>query len=829
MGVFMQTIDLSGEWNLKQSGKKELTKAAVPGCIHTDLLAAGKIPDPYYRDNESRLHWIGEVDWLYTRTFNIPAAFLKHERIILRCEGLDTFATIAINNQVIARTENMFRTYEFDVKNALKPGKNTIQVRFDSTIPYINKREKERHLPAWKGPHDVQGGNWVRKEPCNYGWDWGPVLVTCGIWRPIKLVAFNAARLNDVRIDQKHLPDGSVTLDVTAALESVGKNISVTSNVTVSHGKRTLKTAADFKNSRARVTFNIKNPELWWPNGMGKQSLYDVTVNLLAKDGGLLDTVTRRIGLRTLKLHRKKDKWGESFCFAINGVPFFAKGANWIPADTFAPSLATKDYADLLQSAAAANMNMLRVWGGGIYEADVFYDLCDELGICVWQDFMFACSTYPTFDPAFLENVRAEAEDNIRRLRHHPCIALWCGNNELEPGLLADKWDDNHMSWQDYAKLFDELLPAIVKKLDPARDYWPCSPHVPHGDRMKFADDRWGDAHLWQVWHSKQPFEWYRTSQHRFASEFGFQSFPEPKTVYGYTAPEDRNITSYVMEHHQRSDIGNTAIMTYLLDWFRLPSDFNTALWLSQILQGLAMQYAIEHWRRNMPHTMGALYWQLNDCWPVASWSSIDYHHRWKALHYIARRFYAPVLVSGVENTKTGSVELYITSDLLENKTGNISWLVTDVLGKTLFKGDKPVAILPRQSRRIHVLKLGKFIESCGIRDLMVWVELSVDGKRVSSNFISFARPKHLDLLHPDITAKVGREKLGGTTVTLTTKAPALWVWLELEGTDARFSDNFFHLLPGKPVKIAVHTDKAVSSEEISKRLRIRSLFDTYK
>ncbi|MFA5309780.1 MAG: glycoside hydrolase family 2 protein [Dehalococcoidales bacterium] len=823
----MRTIDLSGQWRLRPSGKKELIRATVPGCVHTDLLAAGKIPPPFHRDNESELQWIGETDWLYTREFVVPADFLQHERVLLRCEGLDTFAVITVNAKEIARTDNMFRTWEFDVKHALQPGKNRIQVRFNSTIPYIKKHEKERRLPAWKGPLDVPGGGWVRKEPCNYGWDWGPVLVTCGIWRAIKLIAFNTARIGDVRLGQRRLKDGGVALDVTAAIESLGKD-AVTAVVTVSHGKQILQAAAPFKRGRARVTFNIKKPALWWPNGMGRQPLYNVTVNVLNKDGFTLDSVAKRIGLRTLKLWRKKDKWGESFGFAVNGVPFFAKGANWIPADAFAPRLTRQDYADLLQSAAAVNMNMLRVWGGGIYEDDVFYDLCDELGICVWQDFMFACSAYPAFDPAFLENVRREAEDNIRRLRHHACLALWCGNNELETGLLADKWDAAHMSWEDYSKLFDVLLPDIVKRLNPARDYWPCSPHVPHGDRMKFADDRWGDAHLWAVWHSKQPFEWYRTSRHRFASEFGFQSFPEPRTVYAYTAPADRNITSYVMEHHQRSDIGNTAIMTYMLDWFRLPRDFDSTLWLSQVLQGVGMQYAIEHWRRIMPRSMGALYWQLNDCWPVAGWSSIDYHHRWKALHYLARRFYAPVLVSGLEDAKKGVIDIYITSDLLESSAGVLSWRVTDVKGRTLLRGKKSVVIASRLSRRVHVLKLADLVKTHTTRDLLIWVELAVRGKVVSSNLISFARPKHLEMVPPDITARARREKGGSTTVTLTAKAPALWVWLELEGEDARFSDSFFHLRPGRPVKIAVHTENPLSLEDISRRLRVRSLVDTY-
>jgi len=563
---------------------------------------------------------------------------------------------------------------------------------------------------------------------------------------------------------------------------------------------------------------------------MGDQPLYTITVSLLDIDGSLLDTTEKRIGLRTLRLQRKKDRWGETFQFAVNGVPFFAKGANWIPADTFAPRLKDDDYADLLESAAAVQMNMLRVWGGGIYEPDKFYDLCDELGICVWQDFMFASATYPAFDRSFMENVRIEAEENVRRLRHHPCIALWCGNNELEMGWWAgDEWNDLQMSRSDYLKLFDDLLPDIVNRLDPERNYWPCSPHSPHGDRKDFNNDHWGDAHLWQVWHGKQPFEWYRTSMHRFASEFGFQSFPEPKTVHGYTEPQDRNITSYVMEHHQRSGIGNTTIITYLLDWFRLPKDFEMVLWASQILQGMAMKYATEHWRRNMPRTMGALYWQLNDCWPVASWSSIDYHHRWKALHYMSKHFFSPLLASGVENIEKGNVELYITSDLVKTCTGKLSWSLTSVKGEILLQDLLQVDIPSRRSRHVHTLQLKKYLKEYGVRDLMLWLDLSVEGRHNTTNFVSFARPKHLELRDPCIEAKISSDNKDNAVVTLTAKAPALWTWLELDDIDARFSDNFFHLLPGKPAQVKISTRNAVTLEMIRKQLRVRSLIDTYR
>jgi beta-mannosidase len=824
----VQVIDLNGEWTLRQAGKKEVIKAVVPGTVHTDLMAAGKIPDPYYQDNEDRIQWIGEADWLYKRTFNVPKEYLFNEQVLLRCEGLDTLATIWINSQEIARTDNMFRTYEFDVKNILKPGMNTIEIQFDSTILYIKQQQEQHPIPLRDPPHGVSGANWVRKEQCNYGWDWGPCLLTCGIWRPVKLFAGKALKFKDVSIGQKHLKDGSVTLDIKTELTGGGPAVSAGASVTVSLGQNTVvKGNIAFIDGLGNIRLNIPKPELWWPNGMGSQPLYTVVINLVSKEGTLLDNVTKRIGLRTLHIQRKPDKWGESFQFAVNDVPFFAKGACWIPADTFAPHLKPEDYRDLIQSSADANMNMLRVWGGGFYEDDIFYDLCDELGICIWQDFMFACATYPAFDSSFMDNVRAEAEDNVLRLRHHPSIALWCGNNEMEQGWVGDEWNDRQMSWADYGKIFDKLLPEITAELDPERDYWPCSPHSPLGDRNDFNNPQWGDAHLWDVWHGKKPFEWYRTAQHRFCSEFGFQSFPEPKTVDGYTAPQDRNITSYVMEHHQRSGIGNTTIMTYLLDWFRLPDEFENTLWLSQILQSMAMKYAVEHWRRNMPRTMGTLYWQLNDCWPVASWSSIDYHHRWKALHYMAKEFYSPLLVSGVEDAAKGTVEIYLNSDLMDAAAGEISWTVTTVGGEVISKGKEKTEI-KRGSRRVNVLNLTKDIKTYGVRNLMVWLELSVKGQTVSTNFVTFARPKHLELCNPAIKTEIGQAG-GNIVVTLTAKSPALWIWLELTDIDARFSDNFFHLRPEKPVKITITSTEPLSPAQIKKNLRVRSLFDTYK
>jgi beta-mannosidase len=825
----MRSINLGGEWDLKQSGVKDSILATVPGTVHTDLLAAGKIPDPYYRDNEDSLKWIASADWVYSRTFSLTGDFLRHEHILLRCEGLDTLAVIKVNSHTIARTDNMFRTYEFDVKQYLKIGENTIEIRFDSTIAYIKKREAERHIPLRKGPYDESGGNWVRKEQCNYGWDWGPCLVTCGIWRPILLIAYDFVRFKDIYIRQKHSKNGTVELGISVTAETA-RGIPVTAVVTVSRNKRrVIGSKTIMRAGKARMSLGVKSPQLWWPNGLGRQPLYDVTVKLIDKNKKVINTVTKRIGLRKLRLERKKDKWGESFRFMVNDVPFFAKGADWIPADTFAPHITRDDYVDLLRSATDANMNMLRVWGGGIYEPDVFYDLCDELGICVWQDFMFACAAYPTFRQGFMDNIRVEAEDNIRRLRHHACFALWCGNNELEQGWVGNKWNETQMSWKDYSALFDKLLPSIVKRLDPERDYWPCSPHSPYGDRKDFNNPQWGDAHLWNVWHGRQPFEWYRTAMHRFVSEFGFQSFPHPATIESCTEPGDRNITSYIMEYHQRSNIGNPTILAYMLDWYRLPKNFEMMLWLSQILQGMAMKYAIEHWRRNMPRTMGALYWQLNDCWPVVSWSSIDYYHRWKALHYMAKQFFAPVLVSAVEDTTEKSFSIYVSNDLRETRTGKISWQVTNVEGNSLLQGEQELEIPPGKSRCVKVVKLPENLKTHNIRDIMFWVELSLNGKSVSSNFASFTRPKYLELHKPDIKVDITRKEKENAVLTLTAKTPALWVWLDMENTNARFSDNFFHILPGKPVEVTLKTDVQLFVAEIRQRLRVCSLIDTYQ
>ncbi|MFW5802766.1 MAG: beta-mannosidase [Verrucomicrobiota bacterium] len=829
----MTHLTLNGQWTLQKAGDGNDIPASVPGDVYRDLLEAGAIPDPFFRDNENELQWIGESDWVYSRTFNVQAELLEHDAVRLACEGLDTFATISINGRRLARTDNMFRAWEWDVKNILKPGENTIQVFFESTFPYIRKQDAEQ--PIFNGGArnpKLKAANhgWVRKEQCNYGWDWGIKAVTCGIWRSIGLAAFNTARITDLHIQQDHSEPETVNLNITVDTECfTGQPLQASATVRKSEFDIATETAT-VKDGGGTITLRIENPELWWPNGLGEQPLYELNVEL--RNGNtLLDSARRRIGLRTLRLDRHDDQWGESFQFVVNGVPFFAKGANWIPADGILSRMTPDRYRQLVADTAAANMNMLRVWGGGIYEDDSFYEACDEHGICIWQDFMFACSAYPTFDEDFLESVKHEARDNVRRLRHHCCLALWCGNNELEQmNLPSDEgWGAERMPWDEYIRLFDHLLGGIVAELNPEVDYWPSSPHSPRGDRTDHNNPKWGDAHLWDVWHRKQPFEWYRSCTHRFNSEFGFQSFPEPKTAATYTIPADRNITTWVMEHHQRSGIGNTTIMQYMCDWFRLPVGFENTLWTSQILQGMAIKYACEHWRRSMPRGMGTLYWQLNDTWQVASWSSIDYFGRWKALHYMARHFFAPLLVSGLENPENGTVEIHVTNDCRNQTEGTVKWTVTDLKGNVILENSTGFNQPAGSSAAATTADLNELLNTHTPRGLLVWLDLEVGGQSVANNLVLFARPKHLELeRRPGISAEIRETENDTFSVSLNATSPALWTWLEVEDADARFSDNFVHLRPGMPRTITVIPAEPLTKNQLEQRLKIRSLVDTY-
>lgn len=818
--------DLGGHWELCDPVTDRVWPGVVPGSVHLDLLRAGEITDPFLRSNEREVAWIGERKWVYRRRFDLPDDMVGRGRVLLRFHGLDTLATVRLGGRVVLRADNMHRRWDVDITRWVVPAGNELEVTLASPLRAVRSKQLRRPLPGWWAMMCEPGVSWLRKQISNFGWDWGPWLVTSGIWRPVELVAFDGSRLDDVHVRQQH-GDGAVTLSVGVWVEQIDRRPRSVVVRVASAGTVVAEGSAEVTAAAAHVPVVIENPSLWWPNGLGDQPLYDVEVDLLDGDS-VVDRVRQRVGLRTLELVREPDEQGESFAFACNGLRFFAKGANWIPADAVVGRADPATLRHMVDDAAAVNMNMLRVWGGGVYEDDALYDACDERGICVWQDFMFACATYPAFDAAYLRSVEAEAADNVRRLRHHPSLALWCGNNEVEMGLVGDRWTSTTMSWTDYRRLFDEVLPDVVTRFDPDRAYWPGSPHTPGAGRHDANDPSAGDAHLWGVWHGGEPFEAYRTTTHRFVSEFGFQSLPCPATVESFTEPEDRNLTSPVLDLHQRSTVAGTSgtghLVRYLLDWFRMPSGFEETIWQTQILQAIAVSIGVEHWRTQAPHTMGALYWQLNDCWPGWSWSSIDYHGRWKALHYAARRFFAPLLLTAVPDPTQGTITVHLCNDRPSTATGVLRLELTRADGTVIRHEQRKVQVGALRSERVAVFSAKDELAKFGAGDVLVWLELLADDEPMSSTLVTFCPPKTLALVEPRLRATLHRDG-----VRLESDHPALWAWPTVEDLDVRWSDSFVHVRPGRPVDLSFESKPALAVAELRRRLVVRSLFDTWR
>jgi beta-mannosidase len=615
------------------------------------------------------------------------------------------------------------------------------------------------------------------------------------------------------KIDGKY----KATLDVEVTVELVGESTKPFQAVitVLDQGKTIAKKNFTVAEGFGRGQLEIEHPKLWWPAGMGEQPLYEVNLELLNADGKTVDTKSQRIGLRELKAVLPQ---GDSpLHFEVNGIPFFSKGANWIPCDSFTSRITPEILRRYVADAAAVNINTLRFWGGGYYEDDALFDACDEIGICVWMDFKFACAAYPAFEPEFMENVRHEARDNLRRLRHHPCIAVWCGNNEISLWWWkGPTWAPNRMSTADYDELFKNLLAEEVRRYAPQANYVSGSPDC-------------GDTHYWEIWHGPKTFDAYRT-QGGFMSEFGYQSFPEPKTIRAFTNEEDRkSVTSDVMNWHQRSggSSGNQKMVDMIHHYFNPPKDFDATLWLSQILQGYGIKIGAEYWRQTMPKSMGCVYWQYNDIWPGMSWSSVDYFGRWKALHYMARKFYSPMLVSGLENIKDGAIDIFVTSDELESYHGKLIWNVTDLDGKSLAQESMPIKIDARKSEMVKSLNLQEQIQKLGANGFLTWLKLEVDGKTVSENLVLLALPKELKLADPKLATAIN-DSSNGFVVTIKSEKPALWTWLELENADAKFSDNFVHVTPDAPQTILVQPKQSLSKENFIQQLRVRSLFDTY-
>jgi len=820
------TIPINAGWQFREAGKDEWHAATVPGCVHTDLLANKLIEDPFYRDNEKKQQWIGKTDWEYQGHLTVTAATMQREHVELVFEGLDTYAEVYLNDALLLKADNMFRTWRVDCKAALKTGNNILRVRFRSPINEVLPvmAQIKYQLPA---PND-QGeltSPYTRKAPYQYGWDWGPRFVTSGIWRPVSLEAWNQARVSDVQIITRQIntDTASLTSNIEVTASAPSRAIVVVNNLT----DRTVAARKEINlasgTNRIPIDFAVPHPQLWWPNGLGAHPLYTFQAQVII-NGRSIDQKSTRIGLRTLELRQQPDGNGKSFAFVINGVPVFAKGANWIPADSFPTRITKAKYRQLVGSARDANMNMLRVWGGGIYESDDFYDACDEMGILLWQEFMFACSLYPA-TPQFLDNVRQEAIDNVTHLRNHPSIVVWCGNNEVETAWQHWGWKDKlpAVLWDDYQKLFHGVLREVTAAYDPTRPYRPSSPSANLEDDPE--TQRIGDTHYWQVWHAAKPFSEYESQHPRFMSEYGFQSFPAIETVRSYTNETEREIQSPVMLAHQRHPRGNQLIREYMLREYPEPKDFESFLYVSQVLQAEGIRTGAEHLRRIMPHNMGSLYWQIDDCWPVASWSSIDYYGRWKALQYYARYFYSNLLIS--PHVEDERLKFYVVSDQTKPTPAKITVALMNFEGQVLKSFDREVIIAPLTSSSYFGVALKDLLKDADKQNSFLYCELLVDGKVVSNHDQFFAPFKQLHLPQPRITYDVAPAPKG-FQLTVKSDKFAKAVYLSLGDHDGSWSDNYFDLVQGKPIVVQYHARAPLTLGELRRRLTIRSMVDAF-
>jgi beta-mannosidase len=803
--------------------------ATVPGDVHLDLIANKKIDDPFYRDNEAKLQWIENASWEYRETFEVTPAMLGRAHVDLVFDGLDSAAQVLLNGKKILDSNDAFRIWRVPAKQYLHAGRNSLYVVFPSPI---TAAQQVAALDPWQPRTKTEPKTYIRKPAYEYGWDWGPRFVTSGIWHPVHLDAWDKARINDFAIRQRDVSksvahvdaeveveaasDGSAQVAVQYTAPGAPTPVNLTRTVTVHAGDNVID-----------LPIEIRQPKLWWPVGYGDQPLYEFSSRLLV-EGQQADSRSTKTGLRSIVLDRHPDQWGRSFQLVVNGIPIFAKGADVIPFDSFANRVTSADYRRILESARDANMNIIRHWGGGYYETDEFYQICDELGIMIWQDFMYGNDWQPgTYD--FKLTMEAEAEDQVRRLRNHPSIVIWCGNNETE---LALSWngrdklppDVKFQMWQDYLTEFSGILNRVVERLDAETPYWPSSPS---SDYEELSDTyQSGDAHVWDVWHGRVPFSTYETHHPRFVTEYGFQSFPEMRTIEAFTQAEDRTgIFTPVMLAHQKNNEGNSLIHDYLLKDYPEPKDFPSFLYASQVLQAEGIKIGAEHFRRNRPETMGSIYWQLNDCWPVASWSSIDYYGRWKALQYYARRFYAPTLVS--PHLEKGVVKVYIVSDRTMTQAAKLDVRLMDFEGKVLVEDKHDISVDPLSSQVYLEWPLAKLTQAGAADTSRVFVvaELSSSGALLSRNLTYLAPTKEVHLLPAHLTVDTTGTN-GKYTIRVTSPVLARSVLLSFGSLDAKVSDNYFDLLPGETREIDVTS--AASLDELKAEVRVISLIDAF-
>lgn len=873
---------LNGTWRMRRVGQTQEYRAVVPGSVLSALIDAGAVDDPYFRDNEYHIRELFWHDYEFFRSFTVSAAQLSHEKIELVCHGLDTLAEIFLNGTSIAKTSDMHRTYRFPVGPLLREGENEIRIVFSSTLRYIeNYRTDKGKEIGYIASGAMRGNQYLRKTHSMFGWDWGAQLPDAGIWRDIELICYSEARIADVKIRQRH-GEGTVTLRVETALEILEQKnykVSVTLAPSYFNGKKLpatevlAKTAMVMAGSDSlSVELIVEKPRLWWPNGLGDQNLYCLHIGLKpagAAAGGAaalqilktepIDERDYTIGLRTLTVSQDEDEWGSEFCFQVNGIKLFSKGANYIPEDCIYSRITKQRIDMLLSSAKRANYNTIRVWGGGYYPSDTFYELCDRYGLIVWQDLMYACNVYELTDE-LEQNIIAETHDNAVRLRHHASLGLWCGNNEMESGWAH--WPDFQLETPyaraDYIKMFEYVLPKALREADDTTFYWRSSPSS--GGCFDDPDDaNRGDTHYWAVWHGQLPFSDYQNHFFRFCSEFGFQSFPCHKTVESYTLPEDRNIFSRVMEDHQKNDSANGKMLYYLSENFRYPKDFNSLLYVTQILQAVAVKSGVEHWRRNRGRCMGTLYWQINDNWPVASWASIDYFGRWKPLHYMAARFYAPVAGSLVRvAAKEGDacpVEAHCQNESPARVTVKASLSLKTMTFQVLRTVQAEAVLEPFTACCLLKEDYGELLqqeirtsrppEKCSAptarharEDVFVEAVFTITDEKGSVTKQTEQEVllpyKYMRLQEVSVKAQVAEREDGKAyEIALTADAYAPFVTLDFDDADVILSDNCISITGTEPYVVTLDKEDIMNgsfadAQDVQSRLKIMSLRDTY-
>ena len=795
------------DWKFKQENKENWLPAKIPGTVHTDLLANKVIQDPFFGTNEKQQQWIENENWNYKTSFFISKSELKFKNIELEFKGLDTYATVFLNGKPVLEANNMFRTWKISVKNNLIQGENNIEIKFKSAV-LKGKSAAQKLTYTLPGDEKV----FTRKAQYQYGWDWGPRFVTAGIWKDVNLNFWNNLIIDNVSYNQLGLNDDKAILEFITEIK-VDRVSTIKLKINEIIATFNLKKGLN----KIKMNYEIKNPKRWWTNGLGEAKLYAFEISLIDHKK-IISSKKLNIGLRTIELIREKDKIGTSFYFKLNGIPVFMKGANYIPDDSFMPRVTDSIYKARIKTAVDSNINMLRVWGGGIYADDAFYDECDKNGILVWQDFMFACAMYPG-DADFLDNVKQEVIDNVTRLQNHPSLAIWCGNNENDEGWKNWGWQkqynystsDSTKIWNDYKKLFHQLIPETLDSLSSKNKpiYWPSSPSIGWGKKESMTQ---GDSHYWGIWWGKEPFEIYKKKVGRFMSEYGFQGMPNIETLKKVVPQNDLNLTSEAIKNHQKHPTGYETINEYMARDYIIPKDFEDYTYVSQLLQADGMKTAMEAHRRAKPNCMGTLYWQFNDCWPVTSWSSIDYYGNWKAFQYQVKRSYENLLHS--VNEEGDFYKVYIVNDALENFTDELTWELISFDGTSLWSITKDVNVEQNSSSVVLEIPKKEF-EKFNLNEVVLNCSIISDSK-IENSLYYFVKPKELKLTKPLIKIT----KIDDLTYEVSSDVLAKNVFL-FSNTTTHFSDNYFDLFPSER--------KVIQLSKPVEKIELKTLFDTLK